>query len=82
MYMTASSVKIINKRNVFVMYPSKSTRMVSCGDLYVCSWAVIFPLQLLLKSLSSVHDDRLFCYVLIHDAVFLPVIYQYSCFFV
>ena len=35
----ASSIKIINKCNVFLWF--KSARMISCWDLYACSWSVI-----------------------------------------
>ena len=68
-YLIASSVKIINKRNVLAMTQFKSTRMVSCWDLYSCSCADL-PIQLLLKSLSNTCNDRLvdfhYRYVLIH----------------
>ena len=39
-YLIASSVKIITKL-VAVVYGFKSASMVSCWDLYACSWAVI-----------------------------------------
>ena len=42
MCLIASSVKIINKRNTYLaMYRFKSTRIVSCWDLYALSWFVI-----------------------------------------
>ena len=53
----ASSVKIITKR-VAVIYRFKSARMVSCCDLYACSWAVICQYSWCYR-LSSKYDDRL-----------------------
>ena len=57
--MIASSVKIINKLNVFAMYRFESAMMVSCLDLSVFSDCSL-PMQLLLKSLSSAGGDRSF----------------------
>ena len=42
MYLIAPSIKIITKHNIFPVYWFKSARMVSCWDLYACSWAVIW----------------------------------------
>ena len=41
-YMVTWSIKFINKHNVFAMYQFKSAMMVSCWDLYMCSWAMIY----------------------------------------
>ena len=70
MYLIASSIKIINKRNVFAMYQFKSARTVLCWDLCICMFlGCNLPIQLLLKSLSSTYNDRLidhFYHVLIY----------------
>ena len=54
MCLIVSSVKLITK-HIAVVYQFKSARMVSCWNLYVCSWAVICHTAVL----SSEYDDRL-----------------------
>ena len=86
-YLIASSIKIITQCNIFAMYRFKSASMVSSWDLRIYVFlGCDLPIQLLLKSLSIVCDDRLvdhFHHVLTTKYVaFTPVIYQYSCFFV
>ena len=91
----ASCVKIITK-HIAVVYRFKAARMVSCWDLYVCSWAVIcqyswcyqVSMTVNWKIISSCTDschkpwNIHFMFERINLHVFLPVIYQYRCFFV
>ena len=63
-------LKLLTSTMYIAMYGFKSVRMVSCWDLYVCC---DLPIQLLLKLLSSVYNDRsVYCFyhVLIHYTIF------------
>ena len=57
--MIASSIKIIDKLNVFAMYRFELVMVISCLDLYVFLGCYL-PMQLPLKLLSNACDDRSF----------------------
>ena len=84
-------LKSYNKHKVFALYWFKSARMVSCWGLYACSWAVICQYSCCYNCYQALTTiDRYvmnyakykICSILCLNKIFLPVIYQYSYFFV